>query len=130
MRIFWKETDIKREDIPFPNFCYFNLTEWINESDMTNEEKEVDENEYHKTTGGYLKSYEYQEAFKNSYNKLSEEERKEQTEQLKALPNWNPEIFKQISWIDINIKNEEIKEYTIEQLQEKLWETFKIIKWS
>jgi hypothetical protein len=64
---------------------------------MTEEEKKADENEYYKTTGGYLKSYEYQEAFKNSYNKLSEEERKKQVEQLRALPNFDKDMFKQIS---------------------------------
>jgi len=39
VRIFWKETDIKREDIDFPSFCYFDLTEWINEkADLTDTE--------------------------------------------------------------------------------------------
>jgi len=125
VRIFWKETDVKREDINFPSFCYFNLTEWINENNMTDEEKEADENKYYKTTGWYLKSYEYQEAFKNSYNKLSDKHREEQVEQLKALPNFDSKMFKEISWIDIN---ETINEYTMEELQKKLGESFKIIK--
>jgi len=102
VRIFWKETDIKIEDINFPSFCYFNLTEWIDERNMTEEEKQADENEYYKTTGWYLKTYKYQEAFKNSYNKLSKQEREEQIAQLKALPNFDADIFKQISWIDID----------------------------
>ncbi len=85
---------------------------------MTKEEKEADGNEYYKTTGGYLKSYEYKEAFKNSYNKLSEEEREKQIKQLKALPNWNKDIFKQISWIDID--EEQTKEIIID------WKTIKI----
>ena len=94
---------------------------------MTEDEKKADENEYYKTTWGYLKSYEYKEAFKKSYNDLSEEERKKQTEQLKSLPNWNKDIFLEISWIDIEGKKE-IKEYIIKELQEKLGEEFKIIK--
>jgi hypothetical protein len=36
-------------------------------------------------------------------------------------------MFKQISWIDIE-EEKTVKEYTIAELQEKLWETFKIIK--
>ena len=124
VRIFWKETDIKREDISFPAFCRFDLADWISEEDMTDEEKK--QNATYTSTGGYLKSYEYQEAFKNSYNSLSQEERVRQIKQLKALPNFDAEIFKQISWIDIETK--EVKEYTIAELQEKLWETFKIIK--
>ena len=85
---------------------------------MTKEEKEADENEYYKTTGGYLKSYKYKEAFKNSYNKLSEEEREKQTKQLKELPNWNKDMFKQISWIDID--EEQTKEIIID------WKTIKL----
>lgn len=128
VRIFWKETDVKREDIIFPDFLYFNLTEWIYESDMTEEEKEADENKYYKTTWGYLKSYEYKEAFQNSYNSLSEEEKKEQTKQLKALPNFDKDIFFEISWIDIEKENEEVEELTLEQICKQLGKNIKIIK--
>jgi PPE-repeat protein len=37
-----------------PDFLYFDLTEWIREDAMTDQEKI--ENETYKTTGGYLKS--------------------------------------------------------------------------
>ena len=49
------------------------------------------------------------------------------TGSLKALPNWNPKIFKQISWIDIE---EEIieEELTLEQVCQQLGKTIKIIK--
>jgi len=86
---------VKRENLIFPSFLYFNTTEWIDKSNMTKEEKEA--NESYKTTGGYLKSYKYKEAFQNSYNSLLEEERRKQTEQLKALPNFNADMFKEIS---------------------------------
>ena len=84
---------------------------------MTDKEKE--ENPSYETTWGYLKVYDYKEAFQKSYNSLSEEEKKEQTELLKALPNFDKDIFFEISWIDIEAK---VKEYTLEELQEKLWE--------
>ena len=126
VRIFWKETDIKKEDIIFPDFCYFNLTKWINELDMTKEEKEADKNEYYKTIWGYLKSYKYKDAFQNSYNKLSEKEKEKQTKQLKKLPNFCPKIFKEISGIDINEK-EKIEELTLEEDFKKLWKNIKII---
>ncbi len=124
VRIFWIETDIKREDIDFPNFLYFSRTEWIDEDNMTDEEKS--NNKDYKTTGGYLKAYEYKKAFQNSYNKLSEEEKKEQTEQLKALPNFNANIFKQISWIDIEAFDK-VEELTLEEVCKQLWKNIKIV---
>ena len=125
VRIFWKETDIKIEDLAFPNFCYFDITEWIYEDDMTDEEKQANKN--YKTTGWYLKSYEYQESFKNSYNKLDKEERIKQVEELKALPNFNSEMFKKISWIDIE-EEEKTEELTLEEVCKQLGKNIKIVK--
>ena len=78
-----------------PNFLYFDLTEWVSENEMSDKEKE--ENPTYKTTKGYLKVYDYKEAFQASYAKASDEE----IEQLKALPNFDAEVFKEISGIDI-----------------------------
>ena len=94
---------------------------------MTEEEKKADENEYYKTTGGYLKTYEYKEAFINSYNKLDKEEKEKQTKQLKELPNFDKDIFFQISWIDIEQK-ESIEEFTLEEICKQLGKNIKIIK--
>ena len=79
-----------------PSFIYFNFTEWICESNMTDKEKE--EFPQHKTLGGYLKKYEYKEAFKKSYLKADEEDRKK----IFNLPNFNAEKFLEISGIDVN----------------------------
>ena len=102
VRIFWKETDVKRENITFPGFCCFNPTGWICESDMTEEQKNNPNNDYYKTTGWILVKYDYKEAFRKSYYSLSPEEKEKQTKQLRELPNFDADIFKQISWIDIN----------------------------
>jgi len=110
LRIFGKETDIEIGDITFPDFFYFDI------------------NTYCEETWEILVKYEYKEAFQNSYNSLSEEEREKQTKQLKEIPNFDKDIFFEISGIDIDINLDDIKEYTMEQLQEKLWETFKLIK--
>ena len=56
----------------------------------------------YKTTGGYLKKYDYKEAFQNSYNSLDREEKEKQTKQLKELPNFDADIFYEISWIRID----------------------------
>jgi len=93
VRIFGKETDIKREDINFPKYLYFDLTVWIDFNKMTDKEKE--ENPNAETTGGYLKTYSYKEAFKNSFENADVEDIKKTLD----LPNFNYEIFEEISGI-------------------------------
>lgn len=54
---------IKREEwdtCDKPDFIYFNFKEWVLSQDMSQEEKEA--NPSYKTTGGYLKEYDYKEA--------------------------------------------------------------------
>ena len=63
---------------------------------MTDEEKEANPT-YH-TTGGYLKVYNYKEAFQASYNRATREEQL----RIKELPNFSSEVFKEISGIDID----------------------------
>jgi hypothetical protein len=85
--------------LDLPSFLFFYLVEFVQSSEMTDEEKE--ENPSYETTGGYLKKLYYKEAFQKSYNDLSEEERVEQTKQLKALPNFDADVFYEISGIRI-----------------------------
>jgi hypothetical protein len=92
---FNKPCSIPRDELVFPNFFYFDLTEWIYESDMTKEEKE--ENPAYKTTSGYLKSREYQEAWREAWDKATDEDRKK----CLTLPNWDNEIFLEISGLDV-----------------------------
>lgn len=63
---------------------------------MTDEEKEA--NPTYQTTGGYLKVYDYQEAFQNSYQNASREEQLK----VKNLPNFDADVFYQISGIRID----------------------------
>ena len=78
-----------------PNFLYFKLTKWVNESAMT--EKEKQKNPSYKATGGYIKVYDYKEAWRIAFDGASDEE----IEQLKALPNFDAKVFEEISGIDI-----------------------------
>ena len=78
-----------------PYWLYFDVTEWIEESDMTDKEKE--ENPNYKTTEGYLKKLDYKESFQNSYNKAT---RWKQLA-IKKLPNFNADKFFKISGIRI-----------------------------
>lgn len=95
VRIFNKETDVAREDIDFPDYFFFDLTIWIDEADMTDKEKE--ENDQYKVMGGYIKTYEYKEAWRNAWDSATDEDRQKTLE----LPNWNNEIFKEIAGIDV-----------------------------
>ena len=92
---FNKPCSIPREDLEFPQFFYFDLTEWVYESDMTDEEKA--ENPTYKTAGGYLKSKEYKEAWREAWDKADDEDRRK----CLSLPNWDNEIFREISGIDV-----------------------------
>jgi hypothetical protein len=96
VRVFNK--DMSREewgDCYKPDFIFFDLTEWISEESMTDQEKE--DNQTYKTAGGYLKSYEYKEAFQKAWDEADEEDRKK----IFNLPNFDAEVFKKISGIDV-----------------------------
>ena len=91
-----------------PDFIYFNLTEWIKSEHMTDQEKK--EHPSHETTGGYLKVYDYKEAWRKAWDSATDEDK----ELLFKLPNFDAEVFKEISGIDVN---ERSNEYTIEELE-------------
>ena len=82
-----------------PRFIYFSLTEWVELKDMTDKEKK--DNPTWKTTGGYLKVYRYQEAWRIAWDTATDGDRK----LLYALPNFDAEVFKEISGIDVNEKH-------------------------
>ena len=93
--MFNKPTDVKLDDIDFPLFLYFDLTVWVWKNDATEEEKDEHKNEI-ETQGGFLKALRYKEAFRKAWNEASKEEHKK----LLKLPNWDNEVFKEISGID------------------------------
>ena len=95
VRIFNKETNIPRDDIDFPSFLYFNLTVWVSHDTATEKEKEAHKTEM-EICGGFLKTLSYKDAFRIAWDKADKEEHKK----LLNLPNWDNEIFKDISGID------------------------------
>ncbi len=104
VRIFNKETEVKIEDIIFPKFFYFNLTEWIDEKDMNDKEKEAYPT--YVTTQGYLKCKSHHQAWRESWDEADLEDKKK----CLSLPNWNNELFKEISGIDVE---KELNEKTL-----------------
>ena len=75
-----------------------DVVEWIFESDMTDEEKE-NHPEY-KTTGGYLKVLDETECAQMWWDNANEEVK----QCILDLPNFNADIFKECTGIDVNKK--------------------------
>ena len=79
-----------------PDFMYSNvLNKFIYICDMTDEEKE--NNPDYETLGGYLRKMTYKEAWKHSWDNANKENRK----LVLKLPNFDNEIFKEITGIDV-----------------------------
>jgi len=79
-----------------PDFFWFDLTVWVShdtatESERTEYAKEIE------TCGGFLKTLGYKEAFKLSYANASQEDR----DKVKNLPNWDADVFFEISGIRV-----------------------------
>ena len=96
VRMFNKMTKKKRDEIDIPSWCYFDLTVWVSHDTATEEDKEVHKKEI-ETCGGFLKTLEYKEAWKLAYDKTNDKEKI----QLFNLPNFDADIFKEISGIDV-----------------------------
>lgn len=71
------------------------VVEWVYEMDMTDEEKE--QHPSYETTGGYLKVLNESECGQIWWNGLSDH----QKNIIKAIPNFNAEIFEQCTGIKI-----------------------------
>ncbi len=78
-----------------PSFIYFDLCSWVLWDSMTIKEKKGNKNAF--ITGGYLKEFEYKEAWKKAYRKAT----KEDVKLLKKLPNFDADVFYEITGIRI-----------------------------
>ena len=95
VRMFNKMTNYKGKDIKIPSWCYFDLTVWVSHDTASEEEKTEHKAEI-EICGGFLKSINYKDAWRLAWNKASIEERKK----LFDLPNWDNQVFKEITGID------------------------------
>lgn len=87
----WRNSDAKWLLNNIPK----NVVEWIYEEDMTDKEKT--DNPTYKTTGGYLKVLDESESAQIWWNGLPEEKR----QIIKNIPNFDTEIFKECTGIDV-----------------------------
>ena len=76
-----------------PSFMFFSLTYWVDEKDMTDEEKAADPNFY--VRGGQLRTRDYKEAWGLAWEGASQEDR----DAVKKLPNFDADIFFEITGI-------------------------------
>ena len=95
IRIFNKYIDTTGLD--FPDYFYFDLTEFVSHDTATEEEKEKYKKEI-ETCGGFLRTLGYKEAWIKSYNKASSEDKAK----TKMLPNFDADIFFEITGIKID----------------------------
>lgn len=72
-----------------------NVTEWINEEDMTEEEKTVQPT--YRATGGYLKTLDESECGQLWWNNLDQEDK----DIIWAIPNFDPDIFFECTGIKV-----------------------------
>ncbi len=75
-----------------------NVVEWIYSEDMTDGEKA--EHPAHETTGGYLKVLDESECGQLWWDSLTDQ----QKDIIKALPNFDPEIFEQCTGIKVSVE--------------------------
>ena len=108
IRMFNKPTELTWDKIDHPYFSEFYLTKWIPESDMTDEEKKADPEFY--VREGYLKTFTYEEAWANYWRDTNDEDR----QRVLNLPNFDPEVFKEITGIDVDASD--IVEISIEEI--------------
>jgi len=95
IRIFNKYTD--RTEFEFPEYFYFDLTEFVSHDTATPEEKEIYKKEI-EVCGGFLRTLDYKQAWQKSYNKASDEDKAK----TKKLPNFDSDIFFEITGIKID----------------------------
>ena len=99
LRLFNKDTEYKVGDIIIP---YINLptNRWVDSSKLTDEQKKADP-DFH-TRGGSLITVEYKEAWRVAWGEASEELK----EKFTSLPNFDPEIFLEITGIALTKKEQ------------------------
>ena len=93
---------VKRNAVNELSFCdFFNevhMTEWVDKDDMTDKEKE--ENPSWKYVDGYLRTVGYKEAWRKAFQNAKKTRSWESEKaRLLALPNFDFEIFEQITGI-------------------------------
>ena len=104
-----------------PNFIYEpSPTTWVDAHDMTDVEKA--EHLLWETAGGYLRTNDMKEEWKKAYEHASDEDKA----LLLALPNFDADVFLEITGIDVRVSKPE--EMTLAEICAELGRTIKVVK--
>ena len=95
---FNKPTNKKFSEVEHPSLLNYELTEFIESKDMTQAEKKKFPN--HGNVGGCLRTYTYKEMWARGWAKDSDENKAK----FLALPNFDADIFLEITGIDVRKK--------------------------
>lgn len=97
-KMFNKPVSLKKmRTVKFPSFLSFKQVTWVGEEELNEEERRVLTMSMVRRRKGTLRYMSYEEAFRKAYDEAPIEEHYE----LFQLPNFDPDIFKQISGIDV-----------------------------
>jgi len=125
MRLFEKELDMTIEEFykKYSTYAELKLNEWVPSDVMTEQEKK--DNPFHTTTGGFLRTREYKDAWRLYWKETNDEGRNK----FLSLPGFDAEIFFDITGVDVRVQpKEEPKEVTMEELSALLGYEVKIKK--
>src|SRR3990167_4872835 len=97
-RLFNKFTDKKMGEIEIP-YIDLKITEWLSEDKMTDEQKKNDPD--FRIRGGQLVKRDYKEAWKLAWSEIDQATKNK----FVTLPNFDAEIFFEITGVDLREKN-------------------------
>ena len=124
--VFGLPTDTPRSDLVFPGFFYHKTAAvWVPLSSMCEKEK-VDCSKTCEVVGGYLKKVNPKEGWRAAWDGASDEDRRKCLD----IPNWNNEMFKEISGIDVEaeLAAGEYEEMTVADIEAALGKKIKVVK--
>jgi len=114
IRIFNTWVDMTHEEFKkkYNIFADLPLHQWVNKEKMTDEEKET--NPDWRTTGGYLKTIDFKQACRIWWA-----ENPDRHHDFLSLPNFDANIFKEITGIDVEQKTELSDDELIAELERR-----------
>ena len=92
----WTEEDFLNSKVYQLLSDYVKTKLWVPEYKMTDEEKQ--QNRGWKTAEGYYRAIPFKQAFQDAWNNFSEDSKQE----FLTLPNFDPEIFEEITGVNVN----------------------------
>ena len=126
VRMFNKYTDVSLDVLTtmLPQFFFFDAPcLWVPSRSMQADEKA--NHPEHEIVGGYIKTIDMKAGWRESWDKATDKDRRK----CLALPNWDNEVFKEISGIDVEAElTQDVQEMTVADVEKLVGKKVKIIK--